>query len=674
MPIARARATRLISERFLAAETLRGACRIDYGVFDRPPVRFEPRPAQSAMDEIPVAAPTEASLTVLESETGSGKTEAAIHRFAQLFRAGAVDGMYFALPTRTSATQIHRRVVDAVAAMFATLPAEDRPPVVLAVPGYLRVDEQEGQALPQFQFLWPDGKGERNRHRTWAAENSKRFLAGSIVIGTVDQVLLSTLVVSHAHLRATTLSRLLLVVDEVHASDAYMTALLDQVLGWHFTCGGHALLMSATLGTTAQRRFFERLRRKSMLEVAPKRAAGALAAACASPYPVVHHATRALPQASLAVTAPGTVKRCTTELWEMIDDADAIAARALQAARQGAQVLVLRNTVAAAVATQVALESLATPQDLSLLFRVGDQITLHHARFVEDDRRLLDDAVEARLGKSATRSGGAVVVATQTVQQSLDLDADFLITDLCPMDVLLQRIGRLHRHARPTEARPPEYRIPRCVVLDPGELTALLDERGVARGRNGYGKVYQDMRVLEATRRLLAEHPQLTIPTENRMLVEQTTHPEALDAVAAACGAAMLAHASRMVGKDSSEIGFALSHSIDRTVPIGEYGYPPRDASARIGTRLGEADRLIELDAAFQSSFGAQVRRIKIPHWLAPGWPADVQGRAAPSGEGTAIEVADSDGKVLARFLYDRLGLRAEAAISTPATESKADE
>ncbi len=143
---------------------------------------------------------------------------------------------------------------------FDSLDPHARPPVVLAVPGYLRVDDQEGQLLTQFDFLWPDADQRKNRHRTWAAENSKRYLAGSVVVGTINQVLLSTLVVGHAHLRATSLSRLYLVVDEVHASDTYMTTLLDRVLAFHLALGGHALLMSATLGTAAQARFFARVR------------------------------------------------------------------------------------------------------------------------------------------------------------------------------------------------------------------------------------------------------------------------------------------------------------------------------------------------------------------------------------------------------------------------------
>jgi CRISPR-associated endonuclease/helicase Cas3 len=135
--------------------------------------------------------------------------------------------MYFALPTRTAATQMHQRVYEAITRAF---PSEStRPPVVLAVPGYIAVDDGVAHRLPGFEVLWNDNEAERFRFRGWAAENPKRYLAGPIVVGTIDQVLLSTLMVSHAHMRATALLRQFLVVDEVHASDSYMIALLRSV-------------------------------------------------------------------------------------------------------------------------------------------------------------------------------------------------------------------------------------------------------------------------------------------------------------------------------------------------------------------------------------------------------------------------------------------------------------
>jgi hypothetical protein len=123
-----------------------------------------------------------------------------------------------------------------------------------------------------------------------------------------------------------------------------------------------------------------------------------------------------------------------------------------------------------------------------------------------------------------------VVIGTQTLEQSLDLDSDFLITDLCPVDVLLQRIGRLHRHA--TRPRPAGLSEPRALVLTPPDRDFLTLLRG-GRGRHGLGRVYDDARVIEATWRLIETEPVWDIPRMNRHLVEQATHPERLAAIEA---------------------------------------------------------------------------------------------------------------------------------------------
>ena len=170
---------------------------------------------------------------------------------------------------------------------------------------------------------------------------------------------------------------------------------------------------------------------------------------------------------------------------------------ALRAAEDGAKVLVIRNTVGAAIATAQALETAAGCSHPAL-FRVAGVATLHHGRFAPIDRQLLDAAVETALGK-ASPAAARVVIGTQTLEQSLDLDADLLITDLCPVDVLLQRIGRLHRHAR---ARPPGFAEPQAIVLTPRTRDLLPLLRG-GRGRHGLGLVYEDARIIEATWRLL---------------------------------------------------------------------------------------------------------------------------------------------------------------------------
>lgn len=178
----------------------------------------EPNPHQAIVGTLDL----EAQIVILEAETGSGKTEAALWHYMRLFEAARVDGLYFAVPTRAAAVQLHGRVVKAAKRVFG----EASPLPVLAVPGYLKAGDIGGTALPHWRVLWDDNdKTDKDTLAgRWAAEHSKRYLAAQIAVGTVDQVMLSTLTVKHAHLRAGALSRSLLVIDEVHASDAYMTS------------------------------------------------------------------------------------------------------------------------------------------------------------------------------------------------------------------------------------------------------------------------------------------------------------------------------------------------------------------------------------------------------------------------------------------------------------------
>lgn len=600
------------------------------------------RPEQAAVAALDEC--HQGGITVLEAATGAGKTEAALGRYLTLFWAGQVDGLYFALPTRTAATQIYRRVNEAVRRLFPD--ADARPTVVLAVPGYLELDGVTGARLADFRVLWNDSDSERWRYRGWAAEHPKRFLAGAVVVGTIDQVLLSALAVPHAHLRASALIRHLLVVDEVHASDFYMTRVLQEVLRRHLRAGGHALLMSATLTDEARRRL-----------LAPDRAPTPrpLDRALDVAFPLVAH--RALPSADITERAPSSSRQgeVQVQLASVAGQPSAIAERAAEAARAGAKVLVLRNTVADCLATQAALEGAgASGQPVPILQCSGVQAP-HHSRYAGGDRRALDAAIEGAFGKQRP-AGGVVAVATQTVQQSLDLDADLMLTDLCPMDVLLQRVGRLHRHDRPE--RPRGFEKPQLVVLVPErrELSELLGGDGVARGPHGLGTVYEDLRIIEATWRRLERCNTWRLPEQCRELVETSLHSDVLHTIAAELGERWQRHETKV-------LGVAMAHATTARLNLARWDvgfsdpavqFPDREQlEARIGTRLGEADRLARFDRPPQGPFGAPIGELSIPAHLARDVPAD-----AVTGDLDSWEGGFSFGLGPHRYHYDRLGLR----------------
>ncbi len=587
--------------------------------------------------------PAPGSVEIAEAETGSGKTEAAFARFIQLHAAGLVDGMYFALPTRTAATQLHKRMDGLVHRAFGDGPA--KPPVVLAVPGYLRVDADAGQRLAGYEVLWPETPGWPESASRWSAEQPKQFLASAIAVGTVDQVLLAALQVNHAHLRAAVALRHLLVIDEVHASDPYMEVLLRHVLAWHVQAGGHALLLSATLGGE--------LRARLMAPGSRRVATPSLAEAMAVPYPLFSSAVGTEP-----ATTDGSPKSVAVEALGAIGDFDAVAKRAALAALVGAKVLVVRNTVAACLATQQAVErELAGNRDLLFGVQADGRLVAapHHSRYAAQDRTLLDQAIERTFGKNSDRSRGSVAVATQTVQQSLDLDADLLISDVCPMDVLLQRIGRLHRHCRQT--RPAGYEQARAVVLVPADrdLRPLIGKDKKAHGPAGIGTVYEDLRMIETTWQQIERHPQWQLPAMNRQLVESALHSAALAALADADPTWRL-HAQHCAGAVGSQRSIAHSGKLDFSQAFENCAYS-RDDLARCATRLGAKDRALQLAAPRKSPFGATISTLNLPGWQAQGIGSEV----------VALDTVEPGGTLRIGFgplqlRYDRWGLRLATA------------
>ncbi len=610
---------------------------------------FTPRACQGMISALPV--PEKGSLTILESETGTGKTEAALFRFLNLFNAGAVDGLYFALPTRTAATQIYRRILRTIAKAF---PKEDsRPPVLLAVPGYIETDGHQGtRILSNFEVLWDDDPKEGERYKRWASEHPKRFLSGCIVIGTIDQVLLASLQVKHAHMRSACLSRQLIVVDEVHASDAYMNKLLENVLEKHIKAGGHAFLMSATLGSKSHIEFSSC--------IISKRTLSSLDSSCNIPYPLITHFELEKSPLNIAVESNSPEREIQIELKNIISDVDCIADIAIKAAQHGGKVLLIRNTVGDAIQTQLAIESKLIESNRHLIFLCNQIPTLHHSRFAKEDREALDHAIEFDFGK-ARDPGGKIIVATQTVQQSLDLDADLLITDLCPMDIILQRIGRLHRHQRPTSERPTDFRSPKAIILTykDSDMGSFINNKGEAIGPHGFGTVYENLGILQATYDTLARYKVIKIPSMNRELVEHSIHPIGLDEVADLHKGNWKSHLNDITGKLQGRKLHAGMNVIDYSTPFEDERCLFPDTNQKIKTRLGEGDRIITFQNSLLSPFGNKITAISIPSWFLNGISSDEEIQNLESENGIIKFTLGAK-----TFLYDRLGLRFEKAPS----------
>ena len=446
--------------------------------------------------------------------------------------------------------------------------------------------------------------------------------------------MLGGLQVTHAHLRGSALNRSLLVIDEVHASDAYMTEVLAQLLEGHLATGGYAMLMSATLGSRARVRW----RGESLPETGT---------ASATPYPAVWVQGESSPRPA---TDAGRPKAVHPEIVPTMDPEET-ARHAVTAGQSGARVLVIRNTVDMAVETWQAVRAVG---EESLLMQAAGGPSLHHARFAVEDRALLDRTVEETLAPLKDREPrGCIVIGTQTLEQSLDIDADLLITDLCPVDVLLQRIGRLHRHELP---RPCGFETPRTLVMMPeGGLERLTKpdfENGLGAWQSedgGFNGIYSDLAGLELTRRLILSNPVWRIPEMNRRLVEGATHPARTAALNAEMGESWQRYDRQHGGAQAAEASAARLGALNREKPFDDQLFP--DPDERIMTRLGEEGAILDLDPPPEGPFGLRVTRIALPaHW-SKGLTGEAPVGVTRDDPGLVLSIADR------RFHYSAEGL-----------------
>jgi CRISPR-associated endonuclease/helicase Cas3 len=434
------------------------------GVEDLLQPGFAPRQIQCIISQLPA----EPGLTIVEAPTGCGKTEAGIAYAWKLLSAQKAESIVFALPTQATANAMFDRVLSFAEQLFP------------AGGGNFVLAHGKSMKNHQFQQLCERGQhtnslqGQedgKTQCSAWLASSKKRVFLGQVGICTIDQILISVLPVRHNFVRMFGLGRSILVVDEVHAYDAYMYTLLEEVLARHAAVGGSAILLSATLPS---------LQKKKLIA-----AWGGKSLSMLSDYPLITQVTRDM-EAKTFILSPDQLpprRKVQVRLHEMKQETELpnLLDAAIAAARSGARVGLIFNTVD--VAQNVALK---------LRAQTKIPVDLFHSRFMFADRQKREMEVMSNYGPLADRSRGRILVATQVVEQSLDLDFDWLITELCPVDLLFQRIGRMHRHL--LVCRPDGFETPWVDVLIPGE-----QDYGVS------GFIYGDTRVLWRTEKLLEQ-------------------------------------------------------------------------------------------------------------------------------------------------------------------------
>jgi CRISPR-associated endonuclease/helicase Cas3 len=474
---------------------------------------YAPTPVQEFVAKVDLGASGTPALVIIEDQTGSGKTEAALLLAHRLMQEKGAQGLFVALPTMATANALHERL----GRYYTSLFAPGKTPSLVLAHGKRQLNDRFAEALLHGR-IGPDramadaDETASAQCAAWIGEDRRRSFMADCGVGTIDQALHGVLPTRHAPLRLFGLSQRVLIIDEAHAYDAYMQQELFRLVEFQARQGGSTIILSATLAWTD---------RQNLVNVFNKACGRGKVLCVKNDYPLVTSVTSAGVGEYAMAPRPGLARQVQVC---RLAGADAAIATVLAAARRGAAVGWIRNTVDDAVAAYEALVAR------------GVAATLFHARFAMGDRLAIEEYVQERFGKcNGTAQRAHVVVGTQVMEQSLDLDFDVMISDLAPVDLLLQRAGRLWRHER--TGRPENE--PRLYVIAPeplAEPTAdwLKDFRGT-------GLVYQNHGVLWRSARAIFQHPIVNLPADVRALVEAVYAPDAPipDALAAASGKAM---------------------------------------------------------------------------------------------------------------------------------------
>lgn len=423
-------------------------------------------------------------ILIIEDVMGAGKTEAGLLAAEILAQRGGASGIMMVLPTQATTDAMFDRVKTwvergedaegthhggSMALMHgkAALNASYAELSFRGGHGYrpLLFDD-EGSHVDAHERVTSDGSATRS---PWMS--GKKTILSDVVVATIDQFLMVALKARYLALRHLGVSRKVVVLDEVHAADVYMRRYLKQALTWCASYGVPVVALSATLPPSVRQELMdayqEGIKAPEKSRIAPPKAS------IETGSPVLY------PLLSSFTGGEATFKTC----------AQAFASREVQIRhisredilpttrgllQEGGCLLIVRNTVKEAQRTYRLLKQ-----------EYGDDVHLVHARFVAQDRLDNDDWLLASFGKPSPeveRPQQAIVVATQVVEQSLDIDFDAIITDLAPVDLLFQRIGRVHRHEG--RERPSPMRQAQCFVLDVPQINSASPEE--AASTKGY--------------------------------------------------------------------------------------------------------------------------------------------------------------------------------------------
>jgi len=474
------------------------------------PAFVEPSPLQHEMSCL--ALPEGPMLAIVEDVTGSGKTEAALLLAGRLMNADRASGLYFALPTMATANAMFDRLRDSYRRLFE----DDVDPSLVLAHGRCRLHEGFSNSI-----LECCSRAERERSgekagdqssatcAAWIADDRRKAFLAQVGVGTIDQAFLAALPTKHQALRLWALADRVLIVDEAHAYDAYMTKELHRVLEFHAALGGSAVVLSATLPTNQREELTQAFARG--LGTSPD-------IKTTHDYPLVTVVSEGGVAATNVATRRDRARRLPVRAVRTKSE---IVSYIISMADRGAAVAWIRNSVDDAIEAVEALR------------QNNVAATLLHARFAMGDRLKIEAEVRERLGRNGdpARRRGFVLIGTQILEQSLDYDVDAMVSDLAPIDLVIQRAGRLWRHANRRD-RP--VSLPELVLFAP-DWNAVTDSnwyaqvsRRAAAVYRHHGLVWRSAKALEQAGAILTPG-KIAEPDSVRALIESVYGSASID-------------------------------------------------------------------------------------------------------------------------------------------------
>lgn len=470
---------------------------------------YEPNPLQRTLSNLELPQTDHATLTIVEAPTGEGKTEAAFALAARLqSRHKRGGGLYVAMPTQATSNGLFNRTL---AFLNRAHDATRNGPWAnfRLVHGNADLHDQQESLVTSMDSLEEsfddedkrDWTGHRVRTLRWFLQR-KRSLLTPYGLGTVDQAFLGVLYARHFFLRLFGLAGKAVLFDEVHAYDLYMGRLFQRLLQWLHMLGTDVILLSATLPAQLRIDCFKAWQVKELPDIDP----------ASVPYPAVWTAHNEA--CKLVAGDFNTSWSQHAKLMRHDPEPDAVAESVAKAIEAGATVGIICNTVKRAQLVYVAVkEKLAGNSNALLLF---------HARYRFKERNRREKQTLEQFGKNRRNGQGAALIATQVAEQSLDLDFDVLFTDLAPIDLLLQRAGRLHRHlsTRPPSSRPDGFQEPMVYWLCPENSNVDLPDLAILGIRSSSFSVYE-LLVVWKTWFILKDRTSWALPQDYRFLIEE---------------------------------------------------------------------------------------------------------------------------------------------------------